>query len=76
VTDLNIYNFIIFFIVLSFVFQVILDKMQSKYLINNVNFIPERFRENISLEDHRKSIEYANDKLEHRIKRNIFEILF
>ena len=42
--DLNIYNIIIFFIVLSFLFQVVLDKMQIKYLTNNLNFIPERFR--------------------------------
>ena len=38
--DLNIYNIIIFFIILSFLFQVVLDKMQVKYLINNINFIP------------------------------------
>ena len=74
--DLNFYNIIIFFIILSFLFQVVLDKMQIKYLINNLNFIPERFRENISIDDHKKSIEYAKDKLDHRIKRNVVEILF
>ena len=74
--DLNFYNFIIFFIILSFLFQVVLDKMQIKYLTNNLNFIPERFRENISIDDHKKSIEYAKDKLDHRIKRNLVEILF
>ena len=74
--DLNFYNIIIFFIILSFLFQVVLDKMQIKYLTNNLNFIPERFRENISIDDHKKSIEYAKDKLDHRIKRNVVEILF
>ena len=74
--DLNIYNIIIFFIILSFLFQVILDKIQIKYLTNNLNFIPERFRKSISIDDHKKSIEYARDKLDHRIKRNIVEILF
>ncbi|MEL0254853.1 MAG: hypothetical protein VW930_02785, partial [Burkholderiaceae bacterium] len=74
--DLNIYNIIIFFIILSFLFQVVLDKMQVKYLINNLNFIPERFRKSISIDDHKKSVEYAKDKLDHRIKRNIVEILF
>jgi len=76
VADLNIYNIIIFFIILSFLFQVVLDKVQIKYLTNNVNFIPERFEKSISIDDHKKSIEYAKDKLEHRIKRNIVEILF
>ena len=76
VADLNIYNIIIFFIILSFVFQVVLDKMQVKFLINNINFIPDRFRKSISIEDHKKSIEYAKDKLNHRIKRNVVEILF
>ena len=74
--DLNIYNIIIFFIILSFLFQVILDKIQIKYLTNNLNFIPERFKKSISIDDHKKSIEYARDKLDHRIKRNIVEILF
>ena len=74
--DLNIYNIIIFFIILSFLFQVILDKIQINYLINNLNFIPERFRNSISIVDHKKSIEYAGDKLDHRIKRNILEIVF
>ena len=74
--DLNIYNIIIFFIILSFLFQVILDKIQINYLINNLNFIPERFRNSISIVDHKKSIEYARDKLDHRIKRNILEIVF
>ena len=50
--------------------------MQIKYLTNNLNFIPERFRKSISIDDHKKSIEYAKDKLDHRIKRNIVEILF
>ena len=76
VADLNFYNIIIFFIILSFLSQVVLDKMQIKYLTNNLNFNPERFRENISLNDHKKSIEYAKDKLDHRIKRNVVEILF
>ena len=74
--DLNIYNIIIFFIILSFLFQVILDKIQIKYLTNNLNFIPERFKKSISIDDHKKSIEYARDKLDHRIKRNIVDILF
>ena len=74
--EYNIYNIILIFIILSFLFQVILDKMQIKYLINNINFIPERFKKSISTDDHRKSIEYAKDKLDHRIKRNIVEILF
>ena len=74
--DLNIYNIIIFFIILSFLFQVVLDKMQVKFLINNINFIPDRFRKSISIDDHKKSIEYAKDKLNHRIKRNVVEILF
>ena len=74
--DLNLYNIIIFFIILSFLFQVVLDKMQIKYLTKNLNFIPERFRKNISIDDHKKSIEYAKDKLDHRIKRNVVEILF
>ena len=74
--DLNIYNIIIFFIILSFLFQVSLDKIQIKYLTNNLNFIPERFRKSISIDDHKKSIEYAKDKLDHRVKRNIAEILF
>jgi len=76
VADLNIYNIIIFFIILSFLFQVVLDKIQIKYLTNNLNFIPERFKKSISIDDHKKSIEYARDKLDHRIKRNIVEILF
>ena len=74
--DLNIYNIIIFFIILSFLFQVVLDKIQIKYLTNNLNFIPERFKKSISIDDHKKSIEYARDKLDHRIKRNIVDILF
>ncbi|MDA9718821.1 M48 family metallopeptidase [Betaproteobacteria bacterium] len=74
--DLNIYNIIIIFITLSFLFQVILDKIQVKYLIKNINFIPERFKVSISIDDHKKSIEYAKDKLDHRIKRNIVEVLF
>ncbi|GIR48535.1 MAG: hypothetical protein CM15mP58_06320 [Burkholderiaceae bacterium] len=74
--DLNIYNIIIFFIILSFLFQVILDKLQIKYLTNNLNFIPERFKKSISINDHKKSIKYARDKLDHRIKRNIVEFLF
>jgi STE24 endopeptidase len=76
VADLNIYNIIIFFIILSFLFQVVLDKIQIKYLTNNLNFIPERFRKSISIGDHKKSIDYARDKLDHRIKRNLVEILF
>ncbi len=74
--EYNIYNIIIFFIILSFLFQVILDKIQIKYLISNLNFIPERFKKSISIDDHKKSIEYARDKLDHRIKRNTVEILF
>ena len=74
--DLNIYNIIIVFIILSFLFQVILDKIQINYLTNNLNFIPERFEKSISIDDHKKSIDYARDKLDHRIKRNILEILF
>ena len=50
--------------------------MQVKFLINNINFIPDRFRKSISIDDHKKSIEYAKDKLNHRIKRNVVEILF
>tara|TARA_B100000035_G_scaffold299175_1_gene293619 strand:- start:735 stop:2024 length:1290 start_codon:yes stop_codon:yes gene_type:complete len=76
VAEYNIYNIIIFFIILSFLFQVILDKIQIKYLISNLNFIPERFKKSISIDDHKKSIEYARDKLDHRIKRNTVEILF
>ena len=53
-----------------------IDKIQSKYLISNLNFIPERFKISISLEDHKKSIKYARDKLDLRIKRNTGEILF
>ena len=74
--DLNIYNIIIIFIILSFLFQVILDKMQVKFLIKNINFIPDRFRKSISMDDHKKSVEYAKDKLDHRIRRNVVEILF
>jgi len=54
----------------------VLDKMQIKYQINNLNFIPERFKKSISIDDHKKSIEYARDKLDHRIRRNTVEILF
>ena len=75
-TELNIFYILIFFIILSFISQVLLDKIQIKYLINNINHIPEAFRERISPENHQKSVKYSVEKLEHRVKRNITEIVF
>ncbi len=75
-TELNVYDFLLFFIILSLLCQVILDKIQVKYLINNEDFIPDRFKESISLDSHKRSIKYSVEKLEHRTKRNMIEIIF
>lgn len=64
-----------FFIVLSFSIQLVLDIIQIKYLNNNKKKVPEQFREMISLQVHQKSIQYSVAKLKHRIKRNIVEII-
>ena len=64
-----------FFIVLSFSIQLVLDVIQIKYLNNNKKNVPSQFKEMISLQGHQKSIQYSVAKLKHRVKRNIIEII-
>ena len=67
---------LLFFIALSFFTQVYLDIRQLKYLKNNTNFIPDDFKEKISLATHIKSINYTSSKISLRIIENIVRVCF